>query len=78
VSHDETRAWRCIDGHPLTINDHIRSVSIRAIQYDDGSLDGPGIEVLTGDDHLNSDQARELASALLEAAAESDRLVVAR
>lgn len=75
VSEDETRAWRCLDGHPRAITDHDASVRLWAIQYEDDSLDDPGIEVFTGDIHLNSDQARELASALLEAAAELDGLV---
>jgi hypothetical protein len=64
---------RCIDGHERTIIDHNAYLALWAIQYQDDSLEDPGIKVSAGDEHVNSDQARELAAALLEAAAELDR-----
>lgn len=75
LSKDEPRAWRLIYSADRKVTDHDALASIRAIQYSDGSLDE--IELLVvgadSDDPLNSDQARQLASALLEAAAEMDR-----
>jgi hypothetical protein len=65
-------------------------VSIHAFQWADGSLadgtgaegnglEAPGITVLDDIGHpLNSDQARELAAALLAAADEIDRLEAQR
>lgn len=79
LDSEETRGWRLIYSRHRKVTDHGGYVSIRALQYSDGSIDD--VEILaTGadsDDTLNSDQARELASALLEAAAEVDRLVKA-
>jgi hypothetical protein len=75
IDHDETRAWRTLDGVRRTITDNAGYVHLSAIQYSDGSLEDLEIFVFTDDDNLNSDQARELAAALLEAAAELDRLV---
>ncbi|WP_156660733.1 hypothetical protein [Mycobacterium sp. 852002-10029_SCH5224772] len=77
LCEDETREWRLIYYTPRhLVTDHDASVSLRAIQYSDGSLDDE-IEVIVGgadsDGPLNSDQARELAAALLDAAAELDR-----
>lgn len=75
MSEDETRQWRLIYGPDRTITDCDGSgVTLRATQYSDGALDDIGIQVWTGDDDLNSDQVRELAAALLEAAAELDGL----
>lgn len=77
LSEDETRAWRLIYSRSHTVTDHDAYVRIRAIQYDDGVLDD--VEILASgadsDGPLNSDQARELAAALLETAAEVDRWV---
>jgi hypothetical protein len=53
------------------ITDHDLVVQTSACQYTDGHLDE--VHVSVGGDPLNSDQARELASALLEAADELDR-----
>jgi hypothetical protein len=72
LSEDETRAWRIIHSADRKITDNDGYVHLRATQYSDGNLDDLGIRVLTADDDLNSDQARELASVLLEAAAELD------
>lgn len=78
LSKDEIRAWRLIYSHNRKVTDHDARVSIRAIQYSDGSLDDD-LELIvigaSGDDPLNSDQARELAAAILDAAAQLDRLV---
>jgi hypothetical protein len=46
---------------------------LRATQYKDGSVEDVEAVVVGTDDGLNSDQARELADALLEAADEVDR-----
>ncbi|MCV7382194.1 hypothetical protein H7K38_26625 [Mycobacterium alsense] len=46
-------------------------MSLECCQNADGSLDEFGVYVV-GDDWLTGDQARELAAALLEAAAELD------
>jgi hypothetical protein len=77
LSHGETRSWRLVYSADRKVTDHDACVSVRATQYSDGSLDD--VEILANgadsDDPLNSDQARELASALIEAAAEVDRLV---
>jgi 2-polyprenyl-6-methoxyphenol hydroxylase-like FAD-dependent oxidoreductase len=50
-----------------------RVVKLRAIQYSDGSVDDVEAVVVGIEGGLNSDQARELAAALLEAAAELDK-----
>jgi hypothetical protein len=57
-----------------TITDHTAVVYIVGAECEDGAIDPPGIHVhgFFGEE-FNSDQARELASALLEAAAEVDR-----
>jgi hypothetical protein len=63
-----------------TVTDHPVHVSGHAFQWADGSLAGggdeqPGIAILDAGTHpLNNDQARELASALLAAAADLDAL----
>lgn len=78
LSHDESRAWRLIFSPDRTVTDHDACVSIRACQYSDGSLDDEIALFVLGvswDNGLNSDQARELAAALLEAAAQLDGLV---
>jgi hypothetical protein len=78
LSHDESRAWRLIFSRDRTVTDHDACVSIRACQYSDGSLDDEIALFVLGvswDNGLNSDQARELAAALIEAAAQLDGLV---
>jgi hypothetical protein len=73
MSEHETRAWRLIHGAERLVTDHQAHVWLRAIQYVDGSIDEVEIMVEVGDASINSDQARELAASLLEAAAEVDR-----
>jgi len=73
-------AYRTVFGVDRTVTDSTARVYIAAIQRADGSIDGgdieaPGLYVCDGERdglHLNSDQARELAAALLQAAAELD------
>lgn len=71
-----TTPWRSVVFTSHQVTDHTARVSATACQYTNGNLDSVGISVV-GPDHedLNSDQARELAAALLEAAAELDRWV---
>jgi hypothetical protein len=75
---DERQPYRVVFGEYRGVTDHPICVSTAAVQWADGSLDDGQIEapnmVLLGDERsLNSDQARELAAALLAAAAELDR-----
>jgi hypothetical protein len=70
--------YRIIGGPDRGITDTDVSIWTSAFQRSDGQIDvepeaaeGPRVHV-QGDVDLNSDQARELASALLEAAAEID------
>ena len=72
LSEDETRPWRLIYlVRPVT--DHDAYVELRALQYADGSVADFELFVYDRSDNgINSDQARELAAALLEAAAELD------
>lgn len=72
LDKDEPRAWRLIHRPDRTVTDNGATVSMRATQYTDNTLEDLRIVVYTDDDPLNSDQARELAAALLEAAAEAD------
>lgn len=74
--------YRLLFGFDRTVTDHTVRVYASAVQLADGtteegSIDGPSVYVASGQasalEPLNSDQARELASALLEAAAEIDR-----
>jgi hypothetical protein len=74
--------YRLVSGVDRTVTDHAVRVYAAAVQLADGtteegSIDGPSVYVASGQasalEPLNSDQARELASALLEAAAEIDR-----
>jgi hypothetical protein len=75
--------YRFIVGATRTLTDHPIRVSVHAFQWSDGTLDdgdilsAPGIAIHDADAGrpLNSDQARELAEALLEAADEFDRWV---
>jgi hypothetical protein len=70
--------YRFITFAERTVTDHPARVSPHAFQCADGSLaaggeEAPGIAVLDASiQPLNSGQARELAAALLEAAAELD------
>jgi hypothetical protein len=70
---DETRDFRLIHSADRQITDSRSCVRLCATQYSDGSLDDLRIEVFEDDNDLNSDQARELAVVLLEAADELDR-----
>lgn len=73
-------AYRTVFGVDRTVTDSTARVYTAAIQLadgslDDGSIEAPGLYVCDGERdglHLNSDQARELASVLLQAAAELD------
>ncbi len=75
--------YRFIVGATRTVTDHPIHVSVHAFQWSDGTLDDgdilspPGIAIHNADAcvPLTSDQARELAAALLEAAAEFDSWV---
>lgn len=62
---------RLIYSDPRRVIDHDVLVQSGALQYDDGRIEEP--RVILGEHDLNSDQARELASALLEVADEVDR-----
>lgn len=73
LDRDETRAWRLVHGTERLVIDHDACVRLRAVQFSDGSLDDVEVTVEHGDDSFNSDQAREFAAALLEAAAETDK-----
>jgi hypothetical protein len=69
--------YRCVFGAYRGVTDHSICVSTAAVQYAGGSLDAgrisaPSIDLMGSIENLNSDQARDLASALLEAAAEID------
>jgi hypothetical protein len=75
LAKEERRPWRVIHGAARTITDYDGEIRLLATQYSDGTLADIGIQVFTADDDLNSDQARELAAALLEAAAQVDGLV---
>jgi hypothetical protein len=82
--------YRFVTFTDRTVTDHPARVSIQAAQWADGSLadgtgaegngaegngvEAPGIAVRKAWDPLNSDQARELAAALLAAAADLDGL----
>ncbi len=76
---DDPQPYRVILGADRTVTDHKVRVSPSAVQWADGSVDDGHIEAphvyvfeLGEGAPLNSDQARELAAALLEAAAEVD------
>jgi hypothetical protein len=73
--------YRVIFGVDRTVTDHAARVYAVVVQLADGSIDeglieGPHVNITDGEgsgiEDLNSDQARELASALLEAADEID------
>jgi hypothetical protein len=76
----ERMAYRVVFGNYRAVTDSSTCVSTSAIQWSDGSLDDGLVEsprlVILGDgegDPLNSDQARQMAAVLLDAAAELDR-----
>lgn len=71
--------YRVIEAPHRKITDHRLTVAPSAVQWadgtvDDGRIESPHIYVYGLDEGspLNSDQARELAAALLESAAEID------
>lgn len=75
--------YRFVNFAAGTVTDHKVKVSTYAFQLADGSLasagdQAPGILLSDSSDPLNSDQARELAAALLAAAAELDALAAQR
>jgi hypothetical protein len=76
---DDPQPYRVILGAYRRVTDHKVLVSPSAVQWADGSVDDGRIEApqvyifeLGESAPLNSDQARELAAALLEAADEID------
>lgn len=76
---DDPQPSRIVYGRNRTVTDHKLCVSTSAVQWADGSVDDGAVEApsvyvfeLGENAPLNSDQARELASVLLEAAAEVD------
>ncbi|MDT5075999.1 MAG: hypothetical protein QOJ80_636 [Mycobacterium sp.] len=78
--HNDPRHYRVVFGADRTVTDHRLTVSTNVVQWADGTIDldgtveAPHVYVfeLGEGNPLNSDQARELASVLLEAAAEID------
>jgi hypothetical protein len=76
----DPQPYRVILGKYRTIPGHAARVSTAAIQFADGSIDDgrlepPNITLYdVQDERLSSDDARELAAVLLEAADELDRL----
>ncbi len=83
----EADSWQALDRQPYRVvfgayrdvTDHAAGVPTSVIQWADGHLDhgeieAPSLVILGGGEgeSFNSDQARELAAALLEAAAEVD------
>ncbi|MDT5097651.1 MAG: hypothetical protein QOC76_1388 [Mycobacterium sp.] len=79
---DDPLAYRVILAADRKITDHALTLSPSAIQWADGTIDGGRIEPpqifvydLGEGSPLNSDQARELASALIETAREIDQWV---
>lgn len=81
----EGEPYRTICGADRHVTDHDAAVYPMVVQFADGTIaddsefSSPGIYVCQGDrdclNQLNVDQARELAAALLECAAEVDRWV---
>jgi hypothetical protein len=83
----ECRAWdfeefgespqptRCVVFFSHHLTDHDAHIEMAAYQYPDGTLKDFEIAVIDLEHGLNSAQARELASALLDAAAQLDRWV---
>jgi hypothetical protein len=76
---DDHQPYRVVLGADRKVTDHALTVSPSAVQWADGTIDNGKIEPphifvlnLGESDPLNSDQARELAAVLLEAAAQLD------
>lgn len=72
----DSEGYRDIFGIDRTVIDHVARVYSLASQRSDGAIVLGLVVVAVGEDNgfeLNGDQARELAAALLEAAAEVDR-----
>uniref|UniRef100_UPI00389AD446 hypothetical protein n=1 Tax=Mycobacterium sp. HUMS_1102779 TaxID=3383487 RepID=UPI00389AD446 len=69
----DAQPWRTVTFLRHQVTDSDARASMNACQHADGRIDE--YEVVVIGDHLNSDQARELAAVLLEAAAEIDRQV---
>jgi hypothetical protein len=75
---DHPQPYRIIFGVNRRITGHAAKGGTSAVQWADGSVDDGRVEAPSvyvhglGETTLNSDQARELASVLLEAAAEVD------
>lgn len=74
---DDPQDFRVLYGVSRGVDDHKLIVQTSALQYRDGSIntsdDPPRVSVdIHYDSGLSSSQARELASVLLEAAAEVD------
>lgn len=69
--------YRDIYGRDRTVTDHTLRVYTLASQHIDGTLSDTSIVIADGEHAgphpLNSDQARELAAVLLEAAAQADQ-----
>jgi hypothetical protein len=75
ASEWDLEGYRDICGVDRTVTDHTFRVYAFGSQSLDGTIDNLAVHLADGDDScppLNSDQARELAAALLEAAAELD------
>jgi hypothetical protein len=77
---DDPQPYPVIFGADRKVTDHALTVSPSAVQWLDGTVDDGNIEAplvyvfnLGEGNPLNSDQARELAAVLLDAAAEIDR-----
>lgn len=69
---DDPIPSRCVYGIPRGVTDTKIVVEASASQWADGSVEQLCIDLTGANRVLNSDQARELAAALLEAAAEID------
>ncbi len=76
---DDPHPYRVVIGAERTVTDHKVRVSSSAVQWadgrvDDGRIEAPQIYVFELDESnpLHSDQTRELAAVLLEAADEID------
>jgi hypothetical protein len=72
---DWENGQRSMFGSDRNVTDHKLRVYPWAVQNTSGLIDGCQVELVDDEDpvaSLNSDQARELAAALLEAAAEGD------
>jgi hypothetical protein len=71
----DPQPYRVVLGADRTVTDHPLTVSPSGVQFADGSIECPSVYIIDGENWLsplNSDQARELAAVLLEAAAELD------